>query len=452
MKSNALSLSELFGVDEEDVVHVDTVIPDKGICFIYAYLKAKCPACPRCGEPNPHRFGPATITVNNSVVVGLKTTYVARIQRYRCRKCHAVYKDSYSLYGKGRKISRVLESSVISQLSVSQTYTSIARLLGISVTEVINIMDSLPRQPKLTLPRVMCVDEFHFTKGRKKDILGDYPFVISNPYDGTIIDIVGSRRIEALREYFRRIPEHERRNVRIFVSDMNETYRLIKREFFPWAIHVVDHFHVMKLFSEAMMAIRKRAMNAEKDADHDAEYRLLKGHWRLFQKDKSSLTKIAKVIKRTGEVYTTWDLVEECLGKYPDLGEMFDMKQEFWEFSKKRKKPGDAASWVPWFAQKLSHSLIPELQRIGKTFGNWLQEIINAYTPGEGGEYYSNAIAEANNNAIQTLMDAGYGYVNFERFRNRLLMINRSEEAVARRKAIREAKKRRLDEKEKAKG
>lgn len=38
----------------------------------------------------------------------------------------------------------------------------------------------------------------------------------------------------------------------------------------------------------------------------------------------------------------------------------------------------------------------------------------------------SNAIAEANNDNIQTLIDISYGYGNFERLRNRVLYINRN--------------------------
>lgn len=49
-------------------------------------------------------------------------------------------------------------------------------------------------------------------------------------------------------------------------------------------------------------------------------------------------------------------------------------------------------------------------------------------------------------------MDIGYGYTNFERFRNLAIMINRSDEAVAQRKGLKEEKRSRAEEKEKAKG
>lgn len=441
-------LSAFFGIDEEDVVDVDSSLIEKGKVTVFATLRPNFPACPKCGAPDPHRHGNRRITLNNSVIAGIAVEYVVTIQRYRCRECHAVYKDEYSLYSRGDGISKGVKLAIIKDLATLQSYTEIARRYGVSVTEVMLIMGSLKDLPRLTLPRVICVDEFHFTKGRRKNPNGDYPFVISDPEDGTIIDIVESRRMETLREYFRKIPEAERKMVEVVVTDMNDTYRAIIGEFFPKAVHVVDHFHVMKLFSEAMMTVRKRVMKAEKAASNEPGYRTLKNRWRLFQMDKSSLTKIRKADKADGVVYTGWDIVSEALDRWQDLGETFDVKQEFFEFSKRRKKPGEAASWVPFFAQKLSHRTVPEIQAIGKTFANWGKEIAAAYTPDKDGRYYSNAVAEANNNVIQTLMDVGYGYRDFARFRNRVLMINRSPEAVARRKAAKEARK---NGKEKAK-
>ena len=40
--------------------------------------------------------------------------------------------------------------------------------------------------------------------------------------------------------------------------------------------------------------------------------------------------------------------------------------------------------------------------------------------------FLSNAIAEANNDNMQTLVDVCYGLNNFERSRNRILYINRN--------------------------
>lgn len=40
------------------------------------------------------------------------------------------------------------------------------------------------------------------------------------------------------------------------------------------------------------------------------------------------------------------------------------------------------------------------------------------------GFYLTSAVAEANNNVIQTYINISYGLTDFERFRNRILYIN----------------------------
>lgn len=55
---------------------------------------------------------------------------------------------------------------------------------------------------------------------------------------------------------------------------MNETYRFIHNQFFYDFIYIVDHFHVVKLFTEAIQTIRIKIMN-EQDKDTKA-YKYLK--------------------------------------------------------------------------------------------------------------------------------------------------------------------------------
>lgn len=436
MKNDLLGLLALFGLDRDEVEAVDSITPEEGYAEVLVELRHNDPPCPKCGEGNPYRFGYRTVRINNSITNNMRMTAVIRVPRYRCRKCKACHSEGFSLFERGARISRPVESSIRDDLRKTLSYSEIAREYGVSVTEVVRIMDSIKDPGRLPLPRVLCVDEFHFSSGRKS-LAGDYPFAMSNPMDGTIVDIVRSRRKDYLEDYFSKIDAKERGKVEVFVSDMNETYRQIRRKFFPNAVHVVDHFHVMKLFSEAIMMVRKRAMKAEESHSNEAEYRLLKGHWRLFQKDRESLKRMKREDKSNGVVHSAWETVSAALARYPELKEAFDEKQEFFEFSRKRKGPDDAKSWIPFLAQRMTHSLVPELQSVGKAFSSWSEQIINAYTPDAEGRYYSNAIAEANNNSIQTLMDLGYGYRNFDRFRKRVLLINRSREAKEeRRKAI----------------
>ena len=52
------------------------------------------------------------------------------------------------------------------------------------------------------------------------------------------------------------------------------------------------------------------------------------------------------------------------------------------------------------------------------------EEIINSYSKNTFGVVLTNAMAESNNNYIQTLINIGYGYSNFKRLRKRLLYMS----------------------------
>lgn len=118
------------------------------------------------------------------------------------------------------------------------------------------------------LPKCLCIDEFKFevTKYNK------YPCVLSDFFSGKIIDIIESRIEAYLQEYFSKISQSELNKVKYFSSDLFEPYRTIKRKVFPDAIHIVDYFHVSKLFTKLVNTMRIRVMKTL--STNSAEYLL----------------------------------------------------------------------------------------------------------------------------------------------------------------------------------
>ena len=82
---------------------------------------------------------------------------------------------------------------------------------------------------------------------------------------------------------------------------------------------------------------------------------------------------------------------------------------------------------INFYENKLLHSTIDEMAKIGKMLTNWKREIINGLTQNPYSIKISNAIAESTNNQIQTLIDICYGLPKFERMRKRVLYINRNQ-------------------------
>ena len=412
----------LLGVPREKVALIDAFHTNEKEDKVTISLVDDRPCCPHCHSKNIKIHGYYKVNINNSIIKKRLMNVEIQMRRYRCKDCGTTFKEDFSFYKPRERISVVARASILDELKETASYSFIARQYGVSTNTIINYFDAMPRQPRLQLTPVICVDEFHFSNRENPKL--KYPFVISEPFSGKIIDIIVSRKWEYLREYFCNISLFERSKVKYFVSDMNETYRSLKKAFFRDAIHIVDHFHIMKLFNNAIQKIRTEIM---KSNDKDSrEYKFLKKHWKMFVCNRSRLKDFVKTNKWGGIVYD-WELiVDQTLKKYPKLFYAYWTREEFNKTVTKSTGWYETKKSIDFFLQKLAHCEISEMQEIAKTFSNWYEEIINAYSKTTYGFFLSNAIAEANNDNIQTLIDISYGLGNFERSRNRILYINRN--------------------------
>lgn len=118
--------------------------------------------------------------------------------------------------------------------------------------------------------------------------------------------------------------------------------------------------------------------------------------------------------------------IDACLQKYLELSYAYWTKQEFLRETKKLLMYNAAEKTVNFYTKKLVDNQLEEMREIGKTFTNWTIEIINGLVRNPYQRRLTNAIAESNNNYIQTLIDASYGLPVFERMRKRVLYINRN--------------------------
>lgn len=92
--------------------------------------------------------------------------------------------------------------------------------------------------------------------------------------------MIESRKEAYLSRYFNSLNQVEINTVKYFVSDLNEAYRTIRKRFFLNAIHIVDHFHVSKLFTTVVNVLRARVMKIySKDS---FEYKFLKKNRKYF--------------------------------------------------------------------------------------------------------------------------------------------------------------------------
>lgn len=411
----------LLGLPAEKISNYDFVQNKDGNSTLMIDLNLIKPHCPYCYEKNNIFIkGYYTSHINNSIIKHRNMIVNIRMRRFICKSCGHSFKQSLDFSRTGNRISKNVEYLIKEDLKNTLTYSYIAKSYGVSINYVVNIFDSLPNQPRHQLSSIICIDEFHFSSNRGGE---KYPCVISNPLTTDIVDIIRSRRKPYLIDYFSKINSYERSKVLFFITDMNETYRQIKKMFFPKATHIVDRFHIAKLFTDLIQNIRIKIM---KHTDYGSkQYLFLKKHWKLFIMDRNKLKNLTRVSPRTGIVYYYIDDVDATLKKYPDLNIVYQAKQDFFAYGHSMMW-NDAKKHLDFFITQFSTSPLFELNSLAKTLSNWYIEIINAFSRSAGYGNLSNAHAEATNNIIQTYTDLGYGFSNFERFRNRILYINRN--------------------------
>lgn len=420
--NNPKDILALLGIPSEKVANFDYYDGTDGHSRIILELIDERQKCPNCNSSHVRIHGYYNVTINNSIIRAHNTYIDIRMRRYRCYDCGKTFKQTFPLYLPYKRISRAAEISIKEDLKECVSYSYIAKQYDVSTNTVINIFDSLPRMPREKLTKCICVDEFHFSNSKNKHC--KYPFVISDPFNARILEIIESRRWDYLRSYFVNLSLNERKCVQFFVSDMHETYRKLRKAFFPNALHIIDHFHIIRAFTNAIQKIRIRVMKQQED--HSKEYGFLKKNWKMFLMKRINLKSIRKINKNTGEVFDFEILLDNTLRKYPDLFEIY------WDLENFRKKLIRVHYWseshalISFFKENFLKSSVPEIREIGRTFSNWFDEIVNSYAKSTIGFCLTNAVAEANNNTIQTLIDVGYGYGNFQRLRNRVLYINRS--------------------------
>jgi len=390
---------------------------------IYIELEDIRGFCPHCKSTDIEIKGYYKVYINHSIIKHKRWIVEINVRRYRCKKCGKTFKQTYDFYENKNSISIPLKAAILEDLKERITFKKIAEDHDVSINLVRNIFDKfvLP-QVALPMSEIICIDEFCFK--HSKGGMGKYPAVITNPLSGKIIDIIESRWKNVLIDYFNKVKVTERYKVKYFVSDMNETYRDIKRIFFKDAIHVADRFHVIKAFNDAITSIRTKIIKQQEPELF--EYRFLKKNWKIFLMDRGKLAK-NKIVNRFGIVRDSTIDLDICLAKYPELYYAYWTKEDFRRDTSKLLYYGKATEIIDFYINKLTTCTIDEMQRVGKTLQNWKYEIINGITQNPYSMKISNAIAEATNNSIQTLINVCYGLPEFLRMRKRTLYINRNQ-------------------------
>lgn len=386
--------------------------------FIYEVEQKKDErSCPHCGSQDSTINDYDYVEINCSETDHIKDILRIKKVRFKCKGCGKTYTPAIQGIERYAKTSGQTLEMIIKDFTKTLTFSQIAERYGLTKNRVIQIFDEKIRHvPRRTLPSVLCIDEIRF----HEDPTQKYCCVLYDFRQREIVDIVKNRRLAYLDEYFSDIPQKERNNVRIFISDMYDGYATIHKKYFPKALHIVDLFHVITQLTRAVNRIRVTTMNRlPKD---NLTYRFMKSHWKLFLCRKEKIPNRFYTSKNTGEVFHFDDMVFQSIKQNQDLLEAYNCLQDLYHYNEKYSF-AEAVDFISYISLRLRQSPNPLLNSVGDTYLKWMYEIANGLSRSQNNIRYTNSIAESINNHLKTIIKAAYGYRNFERFRKRALMI-----------------------------
>lgn len=416
-----ISILSLLGLSSNQFSVLPEIVEDNDAIYIYLVLKDEDRTCPFCNGHNVVIKETKRIKIKHSVVriIGKPVYLIVTKRKYLCKDCRKIFTQTLKLVKKGHVISNDIRKLVLEMLKDVRSFSSIGKELKISEPTVRNIFNENIKAGRKALTTAICIDEKKFKTEDSK-----YVCIITDPNKNEILDVVKSRKSAYLNDYFYRLKDVERGTVRFFISDMYEGYRSVKKNFFPNAIHIIDHFHVSRLFTNVLQIIRKQVMKEYKFDEQKREYKFLKRNWKIFLINPyNASTKLETSFEEPdGEVIDLKEKVNRMLKSYPEFLEIYNLYADYCHYLKIGLPDDELKNNMDFIINKSLNSTNPHIRTIGNTLLNFYEEILN-YFLSKNSYRFSNANAENINSKIEKLIIVSHGITDFETFRKRLLYI-----------------------------
>ncbi len=374
-------------------VIINDIVNDKEYIEIHLKLEQKEHICPKCNNKVNRVQDYYSQKLRDLDILGKRTYIILRKRRYKC-KCGKAFQEDNPFLNKRQRMTKRLLFTILEKLKTTNSFTSVARELNISVNTVIRAFDKL-EYPKADLEEVeaLSIDEFKGNTGGEK-----YNCIIADPKTKQVLDILHNRKYSALSEYFK---NKKRKKVKYFVSDMWRPYKDIAKTFFKQATFVVDKYHWIRQVIWAFENVRKQEQK-----------KFYKEYRRYFKKSKSLLTKRFDFLKDEEK-----SQVNFMLYKSENIRIAHSLKEDFLnllDLENRKEARKLLSEWV-LYAQE---SGLKPFVNCSNTMIRWSDGILNSFDVP-----YTNGFIEGCNNKIKVLKRNAYGYRNFKRFRNRILHI-----------------------------
>lgn len=227
--------------------------------------------------------------------------------------------------------------------------------------------------------------------------------VLSHPTDkhakARVLDIEdgkGNSAVSAFSKAFAQLGG-KANEVRNITSDMAHGFRNAMREAFPNSVVSVDKFHVVKMMTDSVDAVRKREMRSKDRGKISAlmhtRYLWLKNRNNLREEQQEHLDELLRMDNLDTVVAYNYKL------RLQGIYEQKDRESACWEFEQ--------------LVLDLQNSRIKEMQHVGKSLARNGEDILNYFDTGK-----TNSILEGFNSMISIIKNRARGFRNMDNFKN----------------------------------
>lgn len=377
--------------------------------------RRECPCCHRSDAVVVHDHYAQKIRVR--MPSGAPGVIVVEKPKFFCRRCHHYFTVPLTGVALGESISEMEKSLIKKEFLEKKSFALIAKEHHIDPSYALRLFDKLyPSVPRLRLPKALCIDEILFCSTAD----AKYPALLYDFETREIVDVIRSRQKPYLEDYFSKIPEGERKNVKFFISDMYDTYHRVAKKYFPDATYVVDLFHVIKQLTDAVSKLRANLMNSlPKDS---FEYGFMKSRWKCFTVRKCEISRSYYTNRAEGVSMCCFDAVMLCLNKSPKLWDGWSILQDLYNWDRYDTFT-EAQRFIEFTAKRLLETSSDLLRSVGRTYWKWRVEIANGLVRYADGIRYHNCVAEGRNRDAKDIKDFSKGCVDFFRYRKRIMLV-----------------------------
>jgi transposase len=363
--------------------------------------------CSQCGCQDVWVRGHEERTFRTLPIGAKPTSVTLDVARVWCPLCDCVRQVKIGFADPKKRYTRSFERYAL-DLSRHMTIKDVAAHLQIGWDTIKDIQArNLQRRfgkPKLHKLREIAIDEIAVGKGHH------YVTVVLNLRSGAVVYVGDGKGSEALENFWKRL-RRSRAKVKAVATDMSAAYIRAVRDHLPKAVHVFDHFHVVKLFNEKLTALR-RQLYAQ--AATDDERKVLKGTRWLLLKNPENLDAQRDEQQR----------LEEALALNKPLATAYYLKEDLRQIWSQPDKRTARRVLRDWLARARASGL-----RILVQFAATLEEhqegVLNYY-------HYriSTGPLEGTNNKIQLMKRQAYGFRDQAFFKLKILGIHETKHAL----------------------